>query len=233
MHSGQLIGVEALSRWAHAEFGAIRPEEFIALAEMGDLIRDLTLEVLRQAAQAWRLLDAQGVGVPVSVNLSPYMLQDVRWADEILETLAQTEMPMHSLELEVTENAFVHDAEQALQAMRKLEKVGVRFSLDDFGIGYSSMEHLASMPIHSLKIDRSFVAGVVDNPKSRAIVHSALLLGSELGLSVIAEGVESEAHAQALLAMGCVFAQGYYYGMPNELAALLADLAHKASGPRG
>jgi diguanylate cyclase (GGDEF)-like protein len=219
--SGRVIGAEALARWQHPEFGAVAPLEFVALAELGDMIRDLTLEVLRRTAQAWHDLRAQGASVPLSINLSPYMLHDPKWADAIIDTLAAQGLPAQQLELEITENAFIHEPDEALQAMDRLCETGVRFSLDDFGIGYSSFEHLSRMPIHALKIDKLFVQGLERDPKCRAIVRSALLLGEELGLEVVAEGVESESTRSLLIDMGCKLAQGFLLGFPGAPQALV------------
>lgn len=216
-----VVGAEVLSRWTHADLGNIAPTEFIALAELGDTIRDLTLNVLRRCARDWASLYAQGCAMPLSVNLSPYILYDPQWAEAIADILASNGLPPENIELEITESAFITKPEEALLAMGRLRDAGVTFALDDFGIGYSSMEHLSRMPIQVLKIDKLFIQGVSQDAKSRAIVRSALLLGKELGLDVVAEGVETSEQLGILRDMGCCIGQGYLLGRPGSIAQLI------------
>ncbi len=211
-----LIGVEALARWEHPEFGSIAPEEFIPLAELSDLIRPLTLHMVALACEQWQRWKNEGYDLEIGVNLSPGMLMHDDWTQGLLDLLQRHQMPPHRLELEVTETAFIHDPETALATMNALAAHGIRFSLDDFGVGFSSLTHLSRMPIDALKIDKSFVRNMVNDPRLAAIVHSTIQLGENLGLQVVAEGVEDAAMLDALRHMQCHVAQGFLFNPPLD-----------------
>lgn len=213
---GRVVGVEVLARWLHAEFGEIDPEEFVPMAELSDLIRPLTLHMVRTACAQWQQWRRQGHDLYFAVNLSPRLLMGHGWEGDLLATLKACAMPADRLELEVTESAFIDDPERALQAMAELAEAGIRFGLDDFGVGYSSLTHLSRMPIDTLKIDRSFVQGMLSEPRLAAIVHSTIQLGRNLDLRVVAEGVDGTGMLRALRDMQCDHAQGFLFSPPVE-----------------
>jgi diguanylate cyclase (GGDEF)-like protein len=216
IRSNKVVGVEALARWKHPEFGAISPDEFIPLAELSDLIRPLTLHMIRTACMQKREWLKDGHDLHVAVNLSPRMLMEQGWSDELLSMLRAFDMPPGGLELEVTETAFIHDPERALGIMQELSGHGINFALDDFGVGFSSLTHLSRMPIHTLKIDKSFVQQMASDPRLNAIVHSTIQLGENLGLQVVAEGVENAGLLMRLREMRCHMAQGYHFSPAIE-----------------
>jgi diguanylate cyclase (GGDEF)-like protein len=220
--NGRVIGVEALARWTHAEFGEISPEEFVPLAELSDLIRPMTLHMVRMACTQWQGWKAQGHDLHMAINLSPQMLMSQGWIDELLSLLNAGGMPPDRLELEVTETAFIHEPERALAAMQRLAEHGIRFGLDDFGVGFSSLTHLSRMPIDTLKIDKSFVRQIVHDPRINAIVHSTIQLGRNLDLQVVAEGVEDAAMLEELREMQCHFAQGFHFSRAIDAEKIAA-----------
>lgn len=222
--NNRVIGVEALARWNHPEFGPIDPEEFIPLAELSDLIRPLTLHIARMVCTQWQEWKNAGHDLHIAINLSPQLLMRQGWTDELLAQLSACGMPPDRLELEVTETAFIHDPERALATMEELARHGIKFGLDDFGVGFSSLTHLSRMPIDTLKIDKSFVQQMIRDPRLGAIVHSTIQLGENLGLQVVAEGVESVEILQKLKAMHCHLAQGFHFSQPIDAEKVPAFL---------
>ncbi len=214
LSDGRMTGVEALARWNHPELGAINPAEFIPLAELGDMIVDLTSAVLRQTGEALRDWHSVGLELPVAVNLSAAMLSDPELAALLIEQVEAAGIPWPLLELEITESAYLEDPDQALVSMNMLRERGAKFHLDDFGVGYSSFSHLSQMPIDALKIDRRFVQGLLEEPRCAAIVQSAIQLADNLGLRAIAEGVECSSVREQLARYGCDEAQGFLLGRP-------------------
>lgn len=218
LRTGLVESCEALVRWMHPTQGAIGPPEFIAIAESTDLIRPLTEWTLRSAlsqARAWR---ERGVHVRIAVNLSARMLQDTGFPARLNELLGQLAVPAASLELEVTENALMLDPGRALRVIEQIDRLGVLTSLDDFGTGYSSLGYLRDLPVHALKLDKSFVIGMSNNSDDRTIVESTAKMAQGLKLALVAEGVESGRDAQILAAAGYDFAQGFHYAraMPAD-----------------
>ncbi|MGA7948562.1 MAG: EAL domain-containing protein [Thiobacillaceae bacterium] len=225
-----VTGMEVLARWTHPLFGEILPEEFIPLAELSDLIQPLTLHMIGLACTQWRIWKNQGRDLHLAVNLSPRMLMTSGWMEALLGTLARVDMPADRLELEVTESAFIHEPELALANMQALSKKGIRFSLDDFGMGYSSLTHLSHMPIHALKIDKSFIQKMCQDERLLAIVRSTVQLGDNLGIDVIAEGVENAQEFEQLRLLGCHQIQGFYLSpplLPAEVPSFFAT--HKSA----
>ncbi|WP_433607046.1 putative bifunctional diguanylate cyclase/phosphodiesterase [Dactylosporangium sp. CA-139114] len=219
---GAVCGLEALVRWRHPVRGPIAPADFIPVAETTGLINRLTLYVLRHAlAQSRAWLDA-GRELPVAVNLSPRCLLDPGLVDDVTRLLAEHRVPAGRLRLEVTESAVMANPAQATATLRQLHDLGVRLSIDDYGTGYSSMAYLKQLPVDELKIDRTFVLHMDTDHDDAVLVRGAVELGHNLGMTVVAEGVEAAAHADALRALGCDIAQGYHYARP--MAA--ADLEH-------
>ena len=229
--TGAVVGAEALVRWQHPEMGLIFPDDFIPLAERTGLINPLTQYVINAAltqARAW--LDA-GCSVPISVNLSARNLQDECFADQVSALLTKHGVPAHLLDLEVTESAIIIDPERALAMLQKLSAIGMRISLDDFGAGYTSLSQLTSMPISEIKIDRSFVMKMAKDPNSALIVSSVVELGHNLGMTLVAEGVEDEGALGTLAALGCDIAQGYHLSRPVPAADFDLWRAERAVAP--
>jgi len=208
--TGDLVGAEALVRWQHPAHGLIFPDAFIPLAERTGLIGPLTQYVMNAAmAQARTWLDA-GRPLPIAVNLSARNLHDEGFAAQVAELLTRYEVPAYLFELEVTESAIMIDPVRARQTLRELSALGVRLSIDDFGAGYTSLSQLTDMPISEIKIDRSFVMRMADDPSSALIVSSVVELGHNLGMTLVAEGVESAVNMSELAGLGCDVAQGYH-----------------------
>jgi diguanylate cyclase (GGDEF)-like protein/PAS domain S-box-containing protein len=213
--SGRIVGAEALARWQHPERGLLGPEEFIGLAEESGLIRELGAWVLRTACRQSARSAATGERrLTIAVNLSTQQLADPGLADLVTSVLADTGLPPDRLMLEVTETALLADTTAALEELLALRRLGVQLALDDFGTGFSSLTYLKRFPLQELKIDRSFVIELGIDPASDAIVAAVIELARAIGLSVVAEGVETEEQRQGLLRLGCTFGQGYLFGRP-------------------
>jgi diguanylate cyclase (GGDEF)-like protein/PAS domain S-box-containing protein len=207
--------VEALIRWRHPELGTVPPETFIGIAEQTGLIRPLTLWVLDEAIHQCRLWSDIGVNVNVAVNLSAWNLQDGQLVDIVAGNLEKWDVSAAQLTLEITESALMIEPSRALETVTNLHDLGVHVSVDDFGTGYSSLSYLQRLPVDEIKIDRSFVGNMCGEDRgSGIIVRSVIDLGHNLGLQVVAEGVESSGDADLLNAMGCDLAQGYLFSPP-------------------
>ena len=212
--TGELSSVEALIRWQHPTLGWLQPDEFIPLAESTVTIHALTAEVLRLAlTQAREWVDA-GRPIPVSVNISARSLLHAAFPAQVRELLYAHGVPPHLLTLELTETAVMTDRDLALTVLQALDSMAVSLSIDDFGTGYSSMSYLKTLPVKELKIDRSFVMGMADDPDSAVIVRSAVNLGHNLGMTVVAEGVQDGMTQRKLADMGCDLVQGYHICRP-------------------
>ena len=222
LDTGEPVGAEALLRWAHPQRGLVMPDRFIPLAEHTGLIGPLTQLVLDLAlGQVRRWLD-DGLRIPVAVNLSARNLLDERLPDQVAALLERHGVGADLLELEVTESAITIDPERAVQLLTRLSRLGLRIAIDDFGAGYTSLAQLTSTPVSRLKVDRSFVMTMDTDPAKAMIVRSIVDLGHSLGLTTVAEGVESEAAAELLRGYGCDVAQGYHFCRPVAPEALLA-----------
>ena len=225
LNSGMIVGVEALIRWQHPELGLILPTQFVSIAEDCGLILPIGRWVLREAclqAQAWR--QAGLPPITVSVNTSALEFHDTDFTKNISAILEETGLEPCYLELELTENVLMQDAEFANPVLQTLSDLGVKLAIDDFGIGYSSLSYLKQFPINTLKIDQSFVHKMIGNPSDASIVSAVINLGKTLNLRVIAEGVETPEQQAFLVAQQCDEAQGYYLGRPmvaESFAALL------------
>ncbi|MEL6137536.1 MAG: EAL domain-containing protein [Cyanobacteria bacterium J06628_6] len=219
--SGRIEGVEALIRWRHPEQGYISPVEFIPLAEETGLIVPIgqwVLETVCQQAQQWH---THGLGLRhVSVNLSSVQFNQSDLTGQIASILKAHQLAPHFLELEITETALMQDADAAVDTLQQLKAQGIRLAVDDFGTGYSSLSYLKQLPIDTLKIDNCFVRGVVSDPKNQVILTSAIDMGHQLGLSIVAEGVETEAEQAFLSQHRCDYVQGYLLGRPMPPAML-------------
>ncbi len=217
--TNHVVGVEALARWEHPDLGVVPPNEFVGLAEQSGSINLLTAAVLDHAlAQCRNWLD-MGVTLPVAVNVSSRNFSD-SFTDQVVAVLKRHSVAASLLLLEVTERRFTDDTAQAREALTALRALGVRIAIDDFGTGYSSLAHLRVLPIDELKIDQSFVFGMDVDPESALITQAAIQLGKNMGLRVVAEGVENEAVADCLRELGCDVAQGYLFSKPLTAADL-------------
>jgi diguanylate cyclase (GGDEF)-like protein/PAS domain S-box-containing protein len=225
VRTGALHGVEALVRWQHPERGLLLPAEFIPIAETTGLIHRLTSHVLDVAlAQARVWLDA-AIDVPVAVNLSTRCLHDTELPGRVIAALDRHGVRAEKLCLEITESAIMRDPDGALVVLRELAAAGVRLSLDDFGTGYSSMTYLRQLPVAELKVDKSFVSDLAAEEADAVLVRSAVDLGHNLGLSVVAEGVEDLSTLNALKRLGCDIAQGFYMAKPMSASEFDAWLS--------
>jgi len=215
--SGRLVGAEALLRWDHPRHGMVSPDEFVSLAEQTGLIRPLTRWVIGKALKQLSVWQESGLDIGLSVNLSPRNLHEEGFANSISELMKRRGLRPELITLEITEDAIMTDPERALAAIRLLKESGVRLAIDDFGTGYSSLAYLKALPVDELKIDKSFVMHMSDDRNDEVIVRSTIDLAHNLGLSVVAEGIESELHLQTLRDLGCDIGQGFHFGRPLRI----------------
>lgn len=215
LHTGHIIGAEALIRWRHPTRGLVAPGDFIPLLENSGLIIPVGEWVLRQACIMHRRLRAAGLeDQRISVNVSAVQFNDEDFLDKIRQIIQEEELPPQQLELEITENIVMQDPVAATEILQKLDEIGVRIAIDDFGTGYSSLTYLKRFPLSILKIDQSFVRDLISDSNDAAIVEVSILLGQKLNLEVIAEGVETIEQLDFLRGHGCEFAQGFYLNRP-------------------
>ncbi|HEX8405646.1 MAG TPA: EAL domain-containing protein [Duganella sp.] len=226
---GRTIGGELLMRWPLADGTMVPPSVFIPVAEESGLMLALGAWALRQACEALLLLERAGVPMPLSVNVSPLQFRQADFVALVRRTLADTGAPAGQLILEVTEGLLIDKLDDTIASMRELAALGLRFSIDDFGTGYSSLAYLKKMPLYELKIDRAFIIDTPDDANSAALVQSILAMAGHLGLHVVAEGVETRAQADFLIGHGCACMQGYLYGRPMPLPALIDQLANETA----
>lgn len=227
--SGEVAGVEALARWHDGARGEIAPSEFVPIAERAGLVRELTHTVLASALDQCAAWHSSGIELPVSVNITAADLLDGGFDARLAQLLDQAGVPPRLLCLEITEHGLMGDPDGALEVTRRMADLGVRIALDDFGTGYSSLAYLSRLPVDELKIDRSFVTEM--SGKAGEIVRCAAQLGRGLGLTVVAEGVESGDVLGRLLEYGCHAVQGYYFAPPLPLGELEEWLAERARRP--
>jgi diguanylate cyclase (GGDEF)-like protein/PAS domain S-box-containing protein len=219
LQSARIIGFEALARWQHAKRGLVAPGEFISLAEDTGVIGALGRWVLQEACSQVRSLQlAHSPELTLAVNVSGRQVLQPDLVEQIRQVLAETGFPSHLLRLELTETALVESEAAASRCLHALREMGVKLAIDDFGTGYSSLSWLHRMPVDVLKIDASFVGGMADDERNRRIVDAIVSLGRNLGVEVIAEGVETAQQAQALYRLGCATVQGFLFSEPVEAA---------------
>ncbi|MGH9074969.1 MAG: putative bifunctional diguanylate cyclase/phosphodiesterase [Acidimicrobiales bacterium] len=223
LRTGRVVGVEALVRWDHPRLGLLPPAEFIPLAEATGQVRAITTWVLDHAAAQCVAWLGAGLDLPVSVNMSARDLTDADFPARVAVCLAQHRLPAHLLSLELTEGAPLVHGHLAVELVGALRALGVRVSLDDFGTGYSSLAHLESLPVDEIKIDRSLVVSGMASARS-PVLRAIVALGRELGIAVVAEGVESANVAHRLLELGCNRAQGHHFAPSLPAADLEAWL---------
>jgi diguanylate cyclase (GGDEF)-like protein len=235
LSDGQAVGLEALLRWTHPTRGNIPPNDFIPLAERTGLIYGLTryvLELVMQQMAEWDRIATDFSHLPVAVNLSARNLLEPSFAEFVEDMLASHQIEPERLELEVTESALIEDPVRSHEMLHKLAGLGVTLAVDDFGTGYTSMAQLEAMPLTTLKIDRSFVVRLADDPGGVTLVKAMVDLAHEFGLEVVAEGVEDEGVTDQLRRLGCDVGQGYLWSRPvhgDDLPEVLFQLSfHKA-----
>ena len=220
-----LVTVEALVRWQHPLRGLLEPAEFLEVAERDGSIVELDAFVLDTASRqvaAWR---SDGTDIGLAVNVSATALADPSLVDRVIVTLGAAGLDAHALWLEVTETSLVRNVDQTAAMLHRLANQGIGIAIDDFGTGWASLTYLSKFPIHAIKIDRSFVAGIDENANDRSIVRSIVQLGAELGIAVVAEGIETVAQSDAVQTIGCGIGQGYLFGKPTPAEAVPLHLA--------
>jgi EAL domain-containing protein (putative c-di-GMP-specific phosphodiesterase class I) len=222
LKAGSICGAEALVRWSHPVRGEIRPDQFIPTLEDNGRIEKLTLHVLQTAIRDFARLDEE---LSVAVNISAQMIGRKRLLGPIRDMLEAERMDARRLTLEITESAALAGS-AGIEELNSLRRLGVHISIDDYGTGQSTLSYLKTLPATELKIDRSFVALIAVSRSDAAVVDSTIKLAHALGLTVVAEGVESEDVLALLRQMSCDMVQGYYFGQPAGIEVLLERLAH-------
>jgi diguanylate cyclase (GGDEF)-like protein len=229
LSDGRVAGAEALVRWHHPEHGLVLPDKFVPLVEKTVLLRPLTQFVLNAVLQQWSVWAARGLHLRLAVNISPRSLLDLQLPDVVEELLTRWDVPATYLQLELTESFLMADTGRSSSVLDRLAELGVGISIDDFGTGYSSLSHLKRLKIDEIKVDRSFVSHMLTDANDYMIVRATVELGQNLGLSVVAEGVEDRETFDRLADFGCEEAQGYYISEPLPVEAF--DLWLSARGP--
>jgi diguanylate cyclase (GGDEF)-like protein len=214
LRTGRIVGVEALVRWQHPDRGLLYPDAFIPEAERAGLIRMLTSRVLALATDQAAAWAAEGIDLPIAVNVSASNLLDVELPDEVFGLLAARGLPPASLVVEITESTLMLDRTRSLAVLHRLRAGGIRISVDDYGTGYSSLAYLRDLPVDELKLDRSFVSEMGSDERAAAIVESTVRLAHSLGLPIVAEGIETAGEMEQLRGFGCDYGQGYWLSRP-------------------
>ncbi|WP_255210812.1 putative bifunctional diguanylate cyclase/phosphodiesterase [Methylogaea oryzae] len=223
MLSGRLVGAEALIRWRHPERGLVMPDEFIPIAEENGLILPIGEWVLRQVCRQIRAWLGDGLPpLTIAVNLSARQFRQEDLVERIRGIVEEFAVDPACIELEITESTAMEQADITVELFRALRAAGFCIAIDDFGTGYSSLSYLRRFPVDRLKIDRSFVLDIADDPNDAAIAHAVIKMAASLGLKVVAEGVETDAQRQFLQERGCDYLQGYWYGKPMDAEAFAA-----------
>jgi diguanylate cyclase (GGDEF)-like protein len=222
---GNVCGAEALVRWEHAALGFLQPDDFIQAAEQSGMIVVLTRYVLAKAIQECRHWDSSGHALQISVNLSARDLRDKYLPYHVIQILNEHGLPAERLTLEVTESSIMENLTHAVSILECLRDIGVKLSMDDFGTGHSSLAQLRNIPLHELKIDKSFVMSLASDERNDAIVKTTVKLAHSMNLQVVAEGVEDIATMRRIATLGCAQAQGYFLSKPIPAPALRAWLA--------
>jgi predicted signal transduction protein with EAL and GGDEF domain len=215
LFDGKMIGAECLIRWKDAELGEIRPDEFVKVAEESGLIVELGEWVLREACRARQVWHSLGLDVPpLAINFAGAQLDQLSCVDQLLETLAEFGVAPSEIEIEVTETGLFQATEIGRENLVRLRNAGVKLALDDFGVGYSSLSHLRELPIHRLKIDRTFTVECMRDARTLTIVKAVIEMARSLGISVTAEGIETQAQQTWMQHLGCDSAQGFLFARP-------------------
>lgn len=220
----QLVAVEALLRWENSQLGTVSPDDFIAVAEGTGVIIPVGEWVLREACEAAKVLERAGYPLRVAINVSTRQFRGAHFVDSVSKALAESSLAPDRLELEITESLLVDEQSEAIETIKRLRDFGVRLSIDDFGTGYSALSYLRRFAVNTLKIDRSFVAGVIESEQDASLARTIIAMAQNLGLEIVAEGVENKKQLEFLQHHECHYAQGYYFGKPMSLSDLLSTL---------
>lgn len=232
LRGGTVEEAEALVRWRHDRLGLIPPSEFVPIAEQSGLMSSLTDNVLRHVARQIHIWSAQGICLKVAVNISTIDLSDEGFADRVYDVISEFGLAPHSLKLEITESVLMSEPEKATAVLQALRGYGFALSIDDFGTGYSSLVQLKRMPVSELKIDKSFILGLPENEGDKTIVRSTIELGHNLGLDVVAEGVETDRCMNYLIEQGCDIAQGFGVCRPQPVEAFTKWIQERQAAPQ-
>lgn len=233
LHTGEIVGLEALVRWQHPELGLISPAQFIPIAEETGLIVPIGEWVVKEACEQNKRWQDSGLPkIPVAVNISPRQFRHDDLVESIAAILEETRLAPEYLELEVTENAIMHRPIVAANSLRRLKEMGIRISIDDFGTGQSSLSYLKRFPLDTIKIDQSFVKDITTDPDDSAIAQAIISMAQTLGLGVIAEGVETLEQLELLKSLGCNEVQGYFISRPMRPEGVATALAENRDGMR-
>jgi diguanylate cyclase (GGDEF)-like protein len=233
LSDGVVIGVEALARWTHPEHGFVAPDEFIPLAERTGLIEDLTFAVLVQALEQQQRWRRAGYDLVMAVNVSARVLLDAEFPLKVRQAMLLTGATAERLTLELTESSVMDEPALVISLLAELDRLGITISIDDFGTGYSSLAYLQQLPARELKIDKSFVFPITSNEGAASIVRSVIDLARNLGLKVVAEGIEDQGAWDLLRDIGCDIAQGYFLSKPVAGGLLTPWLAERVRATRG
>jgi EAL domain-containing protein (putative c-di-GMP-specific phosphodiesterase class I) len=232
LESGDIFAFEALARWEHPERGVLAPTEFIPLAEETGLIIPIGRWVLAEACRQLRSWERAAIctpGVKINVNLSARQLSDPGLVNDVARILLSTGLQPEQLQLEITETAAMDESEETAETLRLLRNLGVRLAIDDFGSGFSAFSYLRRCPVDTLKIDRSFVSGLGQNPEDERIVEAVIAFSKTLGLDVVGEGIETADQAARLYQLGCETGQGFLFAHPLAPSLIEAALIYSRS----
>jgi diguanylate cyclase (GGDEF)-like protein/PAS domain S-box-containing protein len=228
--TGAVVALEALARWTDPEHGVVAPDQFIRVAEEAGLTLRLGEQVLLHACKRMRTLVDRGHSeLAVAVNISPRQFREPDFAADVRRILEACDLPARHLHLEITENAYISGVDASIRNIVALKRMGVQMSIDDFGTGFSALGYLKRLPVHSLKIDRSFISDILHDAADQAIVRAIIAVAENLGLHVVAEGVENQRQAELLRELGCHQLQGFYFGRPVSGEAIVERLEEAAA----
>lgn len=216
LKTGEIVSAEALLRWNHPKFGEVSPDEIIPIAEQTGLINPITHWVVDTAAKYNYKLKKQGINIKIAINLSVYNLQEYNFVERIIKTFEENKVPASDFVMEITESTIMTNPKKSIDILSKLDELGIEISVDDFGTGYSSLTYLKKLPLSKLKIDKSFIMDMIEDDNDAMIVRSTIDLAHNLGMSVIAEGIEEKEGMDLLNILGCELGQGYYFSRPIE-----------------
>jgi diguanylate cyclase len=214
LRSGRVVGMEALLRWPHPQLGVLRPDEFMALVRQHGLMRQVTGFVVTRALDDAAHWEASGTGAAVAVNVFAPDLKDAALPDALCEALRSRDLPPSLLTVEITEDLILNDIDRVTAVLHRLREQGIRIAIDDFGSGFSALAYLRDLPIDEVKLDRQFISSITEDRRAAAVVRAVIDLTHELGVTVVAEGIEDAGTADWLREHGCDIGQGYYFGAP-------------------
>ncbi len=232
LKTGKIKGCEALLRWEHPTFGFMRAEKFIPVAERTGLIKALSLYVLKQTIEQASKWHKQGIDIEISINLSAIDIIDIELPYTIESLLNVNDLPAHYITIELIESTNLSDQSRAVEVINRLANLGIKISIDDFGTGYSSFVYLTTLPIHEIKIDKSFILSIQENEKKRNTVDAIIKLASALKLSVVAEGIETLTQLNILKSLNCPIGQGFYFSEAMNAEALEKLISTEIELPR-